>query len=71
MIMLARRITTFLAAAGLFSIASIALLAKEKAGTPAKEKAGSGPTHFIEFLDTVFQAACSTDDWNGPVLQAV
>src|SRR6266568_2588769 len=36
MIMLARRITTFLAAAGLFSIASIAL-AKEKAGTGISE----------------------------------
>ena len=47
MIMLARRITTFLAAAGLFSIASIAL-AKEKAGTPAKEKAGSGISEYTK-----------------------
>src|SRR6184192_1374385 len=48
MIMHARRITTFLAAAGLFSIASIALLAKEKAGTPAKEKAGSGISEYTK-----------------------
>src|SRR5437763_1671713 len=47
MIMHARRITTFLAAAGLFSIASIAL-AKEKAGTPAKEKAGSGISEYTK-----------------------
>src|SRR6266700_7287484 len=47
MIMPSRRLTTFLAAAGLFSIASIAL-AKEKAGTPAKEKAGSGISEYTK-----------------------
>ncbi len=39
--MITSRITTFLAAAGLFGMASFAL-AKEKAGAPAKEKGGGG-----------------------------
>src|SRR5947208_9074720 len=46
--MFTSRITTFLAAAGLFSMASFALLAKEKAGTPAKEKAGAGISEYTK-----------------------
>src|SRR5213082_3622512 len=46
--MFTSRITTFLAAAGLFGMASFALLAKEKAGTPAKEKAGSGISEYTK-----------------------
>src|SRR5438046_9955745 len=47
MIMFTSRITTFLDAAGLFGMASFAL-AKEKAGTPAKEKAGAGISEYTK-----------------------
>src|SRR5438094_9299473 len=45
--MFTSRITTFLAAAGLFGMASFAL-AKEKAGTPTKEKAGAGISEYTQ-----------------------
>src|SRR5947207_3064472 len=45
--MFTSRITTFLAAAGLFGMASFAL-AKEKAGTPTKEKAGAGISEYTK-----------------------
>src|SRR5947199_10817174 len=41
------RIRNVLSAAGLFGMASVAL-AKEKAGTPAKEKAGSGISEYTK-----------------------